>query len=88
MTATIGGHFMEGGWALVLIHDYAKGIDFVEELGVKIPTPMQALTAANVKSYQDKMHPEKWSQIDFKQFSKVYNKKLTKYDFSLETMLK
>lgn len=87
MTATVGGHYMNGGWALVLIHDFVHDIDFADELGTRILTPMQVLTAENVKRYKEKMHPDNWGKIDFKKFSKVYNKQLNKYDFSLDRLL-
>jgi hypothetical protein len=49
---------------------------------------MQMVTAENAEHYiQLLSHPD-WSRIDFKQFSKVYNKSLAKYDFSFETIAK
>lgn len=87
MAATLGGHFMEGGWALILAYDYHNGIDFSEDLGTTIVTPMQAITGRNVDAYVEKIGDQNWRKIDFRQFSKTYNKSLDRYDFSLNTLL-
>ena len=88
MAVSLGGHFMEAGWALILLHDYHHGIDFKEELGEQILTSMQAITTDNIQKYMSKFKDQRWSQVDFKKFSKKYNPKLEKYDFSLEALLK
>jgi ABC-type sugar transport system substrate-binding protein len=31
LTVSMGGHFMTGGWVMVLLHDYHQGKDFAEE---------------------------------------------------------
>jgi ABC-type sugar transport system substrate-binding protein len=86
MTASVGGHFFEGGWALVLINDYHYGIDFADDPGVKSTTKMSAITADNVQTYLKRFNNPDWNKIDFKQFSKKYNPSLKKYDFYLETL--
>lgn len=87
MTASVGGHFFEGGWALLLIHDYHHGIDFINDPGKTSITRMSAITAENVQAYLKRLGEPDWSTIDFKQFSKKYNPALLKYDFSLEALL-
>lgn len=87
MTASVGGHVFEGGWALLLIHDYHYGIDFAEDPGISSTTKMRAITADNAQNYLDKLNKPDWNKIDFKQFSKKYNPALQKYDFSLEALL-
>lgn len=88
MNVSLGGHFMEGGWALILIHDYHHNIDFAKELGTQILTSMHAITQDNVNQYLDKFGGGNWGQVDFKQFSKHLNPDLEEYDFSLEALLK
>lgn len=87
MTASVGGHFFEGGWALLLIHDYHYGIDFADDPGTISTTRMSAITADNVQTYIKRFDKPDWSKIDFKRFSKKYNPSLKKYDFSLQTLL-
>ena len=38
----LGGHFMEGGRAMIMLLDYANGIDFKDDLGVNIRTKTKA----------------------------------------------
>ena len=52
MVASIGGHFMQGGWAMVLIHDYHMGRDFAD-LGVEFTAPMTVIDQSNVAEYLD-----------------------------------
>jgi len=85
LQASAGGHFMEGAWALVLLHDYHKGMDFASE-GLEYRLPMQLMDATNVGVGRELLAPERWKDIDFKQFSKVYNGRET-YDFSLGAVL-
>ncbi len=88
LAGSIGGHFMEGGWALLLIHDYHHNIDFKEELGTSIQTTMQLIDKDNVQEYLAIFGDRDWSRIDFKKFSKVYNKSLEQYDFSLDQLFR
>ena len=87
MTATVGGHFMEGGWAMILAYDYYHGHDFSQELGTTIVSPMKAITAENIDYYYEFLVNSDWNKIDFKQFSKTHNPNLKAYDFSLESLL-
>lgn len=84
--ATVGGHFMNGGFALVLLYDYFHGIDFYDEVGTKIQLNMSILTQNNVNKYLEKYSSQNWNNIDFRKYSKVLNKKLVKYNFSLESL--
>lgn len=87
MLATLGGHFMDGGWALVLMHDFYHGIDFAPS-GTTIRSRMHVISQENVDSFLALPSKKQWDDIDFRQFSKIYNPKLLKYDFSLSAVLK
>ncbi|WP_286239103.1 ABC transporter substrate-binding protein [Neptuniibacter halophilus] len=86
--ASAGGHFMEGAWALISVHDYLKGHDFANSEGLKMKTDMSLLSAENYQRYARLIEPATWSRIDFKRFSKVYNPQLKNYDFSLPSVLR
>ncbi len=86
MVATMGGHFIEAGVALILIHDYHYGIDFEGDTGVKIDIPMYPITRENVDEYLPLLTDQNWRDIDFRKFSKKYNKKLKKYDFTPDNL--
>ena len=86
-TATIGGHFMEAGWALIQVYDYHNGIDFTKDPGISSVTQMHAITAENLQAYTSRLGDKNWNKIDFKKFTKTHNPDLKKYDFSLEAIL-
>lgn len=88
MLASGGGHFMLGGWTLVLLHDYHRGRDFAEEdvqLKMKI---FDLIDNKNVHNYLFRFGDENWNKINFDSFSKVLNPSLQTYDFSLSKILK
>jgi ABC-type sugar transport system substrate-binding protein len=87
LLASMGGHFMDGGWALVYIYDFAHGIDFGSK-GTTIRSRMQAITQDNVEAWYPLVVEEQWQYINFRQFSKALNPQLRDYDFSLPAILK
>lgn len=87
MAVTVGGHFLEGAKALILIHDHYHGIDFVNNPGVEMQTGMKAITAGNAGEYLDALSKLDWNKIDFRKFSRKYNPGLQSYDLSLDALL-
>jgi ABC-type sugar transport system substrate-binding protein len=87
LSVSVGGHFMLGGWALVMIHDRHKGLDFID-LGREIIIPMGVITKNNVSSYLDEFGDEEWGKINFQKFTRKKNKPQNqKYDFSITNIL-
>jgi len=87
LDASVGGHFTEVGFALVLLYDYMKGKDFYEELGGTIKTEMSLLTKENIDKYYKLLTEQNWENIDFTKYSKTLNPKVKKYNFSFETLI-
>lgn len=87
MQTSIGGHFMEGGWVMVLLYDYVHGYDFAKEASASLFSEMAALTPDNVDHYQVKFLNEDWDRVDFSIFSRVKNASQKAYDFSLYRVL-
>ncbi|QRK11203.1 ABC transporter substrate-binding protein [Archangium violaceum] len=85
LETSLGGHFLEGAWALVLLHDHHQGLDFASER-LDWRTPFHPLTRANVAAYQDVLARPDWEAFDFRAFSKAANPRLKHYDFSLQTL--
>ena len=83
---SIGGHFIDGAWAAVLIHDYFMGHDFAED-NVLIKSKMFPITKYNADTYLKKLQRENWSKVNFRSYSRVYNPSLRKYNFNLSTLL-
>lgn len=86
MAASVGGHFMLGGWAAILMYDYFHGHDFAEE-SVDMRLRMDLLTKANIHQYASKFGSGNWQQIDFRRFSKAIRPGLQKYQFGLKALL-
>ncbi len=87
MHVSMGGHFIEGAHALILIHDHFHGIDFEPELGTEIKTPMFPITNSNVEEYDKKLTNFDWQEVDFKQYSRYYNKSLRTHKLTLNQIL-
>jgi ABC-type sugar transport system substrate-binding protein len=87
MLISLGGHFMDGGWSLILAHDFLRGTDFAST-GVTIRSDMQAITQANVESLFPLLAESHWESFGFRQFSKVHNPRLREYDFSRRAVLR
>ncbi len=85
--ASLGGHVMEAGWAAVLLYDYFHDHDFATET-VSMEDAMSAVTLDNIEDFTNTFTRENWHNIDFRYFSKTYNKSLQKYDFSMEAVMK
>jgi len=86
LTVAIGGQFTDLGFALVLINDYYFGKDFYEQYNSKIDSNMFLITTQNVDKYVKLFKTQDWNKIDFKKYSKVYNKNLDKYNFSIKNL--
>jgi ABC-type sugar transport system substrate-binding protein len=81
-SASVGGHFLDGAWALVLLHDHHR------QPGGPIHAKSQLalLTPANVDTYEPLAGARR--DVDFRRFSRVENPALQAYPaFSVETVL-
>jgi len=87
ITASLGGHFMQGGWAMVMIHDYHKGADFID-LGTEFTAPMAIIDRSNVTQYLNILGGQNWNRIDFTQFVRGHPDNIERYHFDLDTILK
>lgn len=89
LLASLGGHYMEGAWAMVLLRDYADGIDFAGE-GLTMTSRLHAITAENLARFENalgELGPEAIGKVDFARFAKSHNRALKKYRFDLQTLL-
>ncbi|MCJ8170092.1 ABC transporter substrate-binding protein [Atopomonas sediminilitoris] len=83
--ASVGGHFAEGAWALVLIHDYHHGHDFAD-LGLEFLTPMAVMTPANQDLFEPTLSTGNWQPFHFRQLLRSHHPK-RRYEFSLQAIL-
>ncbi|WDP89620.1 MAG: ABC transporter substrate-binding protein [Desulfobacter sp.] len=86
--ASVGGHFLNGGWSLILLYDYHHGIDFKDEMGVTIQKPLSVITPDNVVRYESLLSTENWDSINFKEFTKTHRGRDFSYSFTIEALNK
>lgn len=78
LTASAGGHFMEGAWALIMLYDHHFGRDFQNTL---VQSNFVVLTAENLSEYSMLFDKSRWEDADFAKLSKVKNKTIDSYTF-------
>lgn len=83
LTTTVGGHYMDGAWSLILLYDYHHGLDFIDD---PVKSEMNVIDSGNVDRYLSAFGQEDWRRIDFTLLSKALNPSLKHYDFGLETV--
>jgi PAS domain S-box-containing protein len=84
MHVSVGGHFLDGAWAAVLLYDYLNGIDFANEM-LQFESPMVGITTANLKRFSPFLSLDKQS-LNFRLFSKAINQQLKLYSFDLHAI--
>ncbi|KMT66803.1 hypothetical protein XM47_01405 [Catenovulum maritimum] len=92
--ASVGGHFLHGGFALVLIYDYLSGFDFAKASSEQQVTFSQTLL---LLTQEDKIKVDKllvslkskaiFDHLDFKSLSAAKQKKYKQYNFSIQDSL-
>lgn len=89
LTALAGGHFMLGAFALVMIHDHHRGVDFARDEGLAVETSMFMLFGPrDVDVFLARYGDDRYDSIDFKRFSKWHNPRLKRYDFNVRQLLR
>lgn len=86
IVATVASAMISYAEIIIYLHDYLYGIDFADEVGTKISTDIYTATRENADLHLALLNFVE--VIDFKKCSKVYNKALKNYNFSLENFYK
>lgn len=88
LSALAGGHFMAGAWALVMIHDHAKGLDFAPSEGLELVVPMFILFTPSLAERFTQRFSDGSEALDFRRYSRVLNRQLVHYDFDVGDLLR
>jgi ABC-type sugar transport system substrate-binding protein len=83
--ATVGGHFMEGGWVAVLLHDFLHGVD-LDQIKSHYDSPMTLVTKDNLANYRAKLFKSTWERMDFRQLSRIDSPELKTYRFGPQVL--
>jgi len=82
---TDGGHFLLGGWSIVLLRDYADGCDFAA-VSPRVEVKTSAITRDNLASIGDLIRMRAFDRIDFTRF-RAKAGRCGQYDFSLDALI-
>ncbi|KZN61170.1 hypothetical protein N473_22775 [Pseudoalteromonas luteoviolacea CPMOR-1] len=84
LTASVGGHFMMGGWALVSLFDFHHGAKYWLENNA-ITFHLSAITSDNVDEYLWISSSPDWSKLNYKDLS-ILDSTSKSYNFSPEQL--
>lgn len=88
LAALAGGHFILGAWAMVVVHDHHRGVDFAASEGLEMHHSMfTAFTPRLAEVYLARYGAGRFDAIDFRSSSKARNPKLKRYDFNFARLL-
>lgn len=82
--ADVGGHFLEGAWAAVALHDHLKGRGQADTMVMH--STAGVISAANVATYKQAAQERVWHQVDFSSFSRRQDSEREGYAFSIESV--
>ncbi|GGI26912.1 sugar ABC transporter substrate-binding protein [Bradyrhizobium guangdongense] len=80
-----GGHFLLGGWSVVLLRDYADGCDFAAS-SPHIEVKTSAITRDNLASVATLIKSRAYDRIDFARF-RAKQGRCGQYDFSVDMLI-
>ncbi|MDN5001733.1 ABC transporter substrate-binding protein [Bradyrhizobium sp. GCM10027634] len=82
---TDGGHFLLGGWSVVLLRDYADGCDFASA-SPHVEVKTSAITRDNLDSVAGLIKARAFDRIDFARF-RAKPDRCGQYDFSVSALI-
>jgi len=82
---TDGGHFLLGGWSMVLLRDYADGCDFAD-VSSHVEVKTSAITRANISLVSGLIRDRAFDLIDYERF-RAKAGRCGRYDFSLAALV-
>jgi ABC-type sugar transport system substrate-binding protein len=82
---TDGGHFLLGGWSIVLLRDYADGCDFAA-VSSHVEARTSAITRDNLASVGELIKTRAFDRIDFARF-RAKAGRCGQYDFSVDALI-
>lgn len=87
LAALAGGHFLTGAWALVMVHDHARGRDFRDE-GLELEFPLFELLDPPLARRFERLFGPDAPRLDYRRHSKALNPRMKTYDFDFARMLR
>ncbi len=85
LAVSVGGHFLDGAWAVVLLHDYLSGNDFGDQQR-HFDSLMRAITHETIDRYLP-LFSDDLSRFDFSRYSLAAHPERVTFAFSLQDLL-
>lgn len=83
-TASVGGHFLDCAWCVVMLYDHHHGRARGPSMAL---SRYVVLTRENSRDYELFFDEARWREIGFSRFSRAANPELAEYEFSVDTIL-
>lgn len=83
--SSAGGHFLEGGWAIVLVFDYLEGVDFAP-LDVRWRSRMETVTHETWPTFSAALKGVSQARLDFRKASRFLHPQQA-YDLTVRSVL-
>ncbi len=90
MAVSVGGHYVEGVFALIVLYDFLNGYDFAQNQTVFLQSKMFSLTGKDLKKIggmRKILSLEKIRRYDYKKLSKKHNFQLKQYSFDIKKII-
>ena len=88
LAGSIASHFFIGAWAMVMLHDYHRGVDFAAHGGVTQKLDyMQVINRGNAAHYDQAVYRHEGAP-DFSVYSKALHPKPGRYEFNLAPLVR
>ncbi|WP_143871425.1 ABC transporter substrate-binding protein [Catenovulum sediminis] len=81
---SLGGHFMDGGWALILLYDHFFGYDIVRKRKGIYNTELSSIDAVNQQQIHTWIRERKWDSVEFTKFTQTHNPDILKNGYKFE----
>lgn len=88
LAATVGSHFFIGAWAMVLLHDYHRGVDFARYGGPALKLDYMLVVNRDNAARYDQAVYQRDGALDFSAYSKALHPKPGPYDFNLAPLVR
>ena len=86
LAASVGGHFMMGGWALITLVDLRNGHDYWKN-NTNIEIDLDVIIKGNITQYEYLIDVNDWSFLDFNRYRLLDNEQLN-YRFDIKSLRK
>lgn len=84
ITASMGGHFFDGAWALLLLYDFHRGVDFPCP---EMKSRMASMHRGNVGKYEQLLGPDSSRDLDLSRFSRALHPAAPPFEIAPDTLL-